>query len=339
MSVSERIWRAPGRCYLRPFAGAVGVSARGKSRRLQRALCDFGAEHSFAQSNRRLREHYGFELNASAVREATLGHAVQVSARLGKHYAESFRTLPRKGPAHVVAETDGSFLCTVEPGRRRKGPRPREWKEIRLSAARAQGTLEAHYAAGFHSVAETGRRWGHCARDAGWALESRIHVVADGAEWIALQSREVFGDQADVLVDFYHVSQYLAAAAAVCRPKSPRSWLHTQQKRLRRGMPLRVLEAMEPFAEAEDDGDDPPVRAALRYLRHRLESLDYPGAISRDLPIGSGLIESGHKHVLQARLKKAGSAWLPANADALAQLRVLRANQQWDAYWEDQRAA
>ncbi len=315
------------------------MSARGKSRRLQRALCDFGAEHSFAQSNRRLREHYGFELNASAVREATLGHAVQVSERLGKHYAESFRTLPRKGPAYVVAETDGSFLCTVEPGRRRKGPRPREWKEIRLSAARAQGTLEAHYAAGFHSVAKTGRRWGHCARDAGWALESRIHVVADGAEWIALQSREVFGDQADVLVDFYHVSQYLAAAAAVCRPKSPRSWLHTQQKRLRRGKPLRVLAAMEPFAEAEDDGDDPPVRAALRYLRHRLESLDYPGAISRDLPIGSGLIESGHKHVLQARLKKAGSAWLPANADALAQLRVLRANQQWDAYWEDQRAA
>ena len=314
------------------------MSARGKSRRLQRALCDFGAEHSFAQGNRRLREHYGFDLNASAVREVTLGHSAQVSRQLGEDYAETFRTLPRQGPAHVVAETDGSFVCTVGPGRR-KGPRPREWKEIRLSAARAQGALDAHYAAGFHSVAETGRRWGHCAREAGWALESRIHVVADGAEWIALQSREVFGDQADVLVDFYHVSEYLAAAAAVCRPASPRSWLQTQQKRLRRGAPLQVLATMEPFAEAGDGGEDPPVRAAIRYLRHRLEHLDYPGAISRELPIGSGLIESGHKHVLQARLKKAGSAWLPANADALAQLRVLRANQQWDAYWEDHRAA
>ena len=211
--------------------------------------------------------------------------------------------------------------------------------EIRLSAARAQGAADAHYAAGFHSVAETGRRWGHCARAAGWALESRIHVVADGAEWIALQSREVFGDQADVLVDFYHVSEYLAAAAAVCRPEAPRSWLHTQQKRLRRGAPRQVLAALEPFAEAGDGGEEAPVRAAIRYLSHRLECLDYPRAIARDLPIGSGLIESGHKHVLQARLKKAGSAWLPANADALAQLRVLRANQQWDAYWENQRAA
>jgi len=273
------------------------------------------------------------------VREATLGHAGRVSRELERHYRGTFRTLPREGPAHVVAETDGSFVCTVGPGRR-KGPRPREWKEIRLSAARAQGATAACYAAGFHSVAETGRRWGHCARDAGWALESRIHVVADGAEWIALQSREVFGDQADLLVDFYHVSEYLAAAAAVCRPQSPRSWLHTQQKRLRRGAPLRVLEAMEPFAEPQSEADaDPPVRAAIRYLRNRLQCLDYPGAISRDLPIGSGLIESGHKHVLQARLKKAGCAWLPANADALAQLRVLRANQQWDDYWIAQRAA
>ena len=67
---------------------------------------------------------------------------------------------------------------------------------------------------------ETGRRWAHCARDAGWALESRIHIVADGAEWIRLQSREIFGDQCHLLVDFYHVSEYLAAAAPACRPKA-----------------------------------------------------------------------------------------------------------------------
>jgi hypothetical protein len=37
----------------------------------------------------------------------------------------------------------------------------------------------------------------NAAREAGWALESRIHVVGDGAEWIRLQTREVFGDQAN----------------------------------------------------------------------------------------------------------------------------------------------
>ena len=79
-----------------------------------------------------------------------------------------------------------------------------------------------------------------------------------------------------------------------------------------------------------------PVRAARRYLANRRDALDYAGAIARELPIGSGLIESGHKHVLHARLKGAGTAWLPANADAIAQLRVLRANQHWDAFWPTQ---
>jgi hypothetical protein len=48
---------------------------------------------------------------------------------------------------------------------------------------------------------------------------------------------------------------------------------------------------------------------------------------------GSGMIESGHRHVLQARLKKAGTAWLRDNADRIAHLRVLRAKQQWDSFW------
>ncbi len=46
------------------------------------------------------------------------------------------------------------------------------------------------------------------------------------------------------------------------------------------------------------------------------------------LPIGSGMIESGNRHVLQARLKQAGTAWLPDHADQIAHLRVLRVNQQ-----------
>ena len=38
------------------------------------------------------------------------------------------------------------------------------------------------------------------------------------------------------------------------------------------------------------------------------------------------LIESGLRHVLQARLKKTGAAWLIDHANPIARLRVLRAN-------------
>ena len=278
-------------------------------------------------------EHYGFQIGASAVRDATLAHAQRARDQLEKQYAQSFRVLPKVGPAHVIAEADGTMICTVEPGAR-KDKRPRQWQEMRLVAAQAKDSSTTVYGATFGSVEETGRRWGHVTRAAGWGLNSRIHTVGDGAGWIALQSREVFGGQATFLCDFFHVSEYLAAAAPVCRPHQPEQWRHTQQDRLKRGAAALVIAALAEHLEAAVTRDEEaPVRQGHRYLGNRLDFLDYPGALALGLPIGSGLIESGHRHVLQARLKKAGTAWLPEHADQIAHLRVLRANNQWLSIW------
>ncbi len=57
------------------------------------------------------------------------------------------------------------------------------------------------------------------------------------------------------------------------------------------------------------------------------------GGGAAGLPIGSGLIEAGHKHVLEARLKISGAAWLTSNAETVAQLRVLRSNDRWSELW------
>jgi hypothetical protein len=296
-------------------------------------LTDFGCEHSFARAAQSVREHYGFDLGATAVRAATLRHAQRAQTQLAEQYRQPFRLLPAHGAAHVIAEADGTMICTVAPGAR-KGKRPRDWKEMRLVAAQAKDSVSAQYAATFGNVEATGRRWGHCARQAGWGLNTRVHAVADGAEWIRLQSREVFRDQGTFLCDFYHVSEYLAAAAPACAPRQTNRWRHTQQKRLRRGAAEKVLAALEPNIEPDHVLDEEaPARNGYRYLKNRLDCLDYPSALKAGLPIGSGLIESGHRHVLHARLKKAGAAWLASSADQLAQLRILRANQQWESFW------
>lgn len=332
--MTERIWSHAGSRYQRVFAPAAGISPRGKSRRLQRVVADFGIEHSFAAGCKRLKEHYGFELNPSAVRTTTLRHARRAAGVLQKEYAKSFRSLPKEGPSHVVAQADGTMICTVEPGKR-KAKRPRQWREMRLVAAQEQGRVEAVFGATFGDTAQTGQRWGHCARQAGWALSNHIHVVGDGAEWIRLQSEEVFGEQHSFLIDFFHLSEYLAAAAENCRPKSPKRWLKTQQNRLKRGAADLVIKALEPNLEPEAVAEDlSPVRCCHRYLRNRLDCVDYPRAIKAELPIGSGLIESGHRHVLQSRLKRPGTAWLKENADDLAQLRIIRANNLWNDFWK-----
>ena len=319
--------------YVRVLASRIGVTARGKSRRLTRALVDFGAEESFAKANERLREHYGFALSASAVRAATLTHATRAQARLEAQYEESFRVLPGRGAPQLVAQSDGSMVCTVARGRR-SAARPREWKEMRLMAAQRHGSIERVYAAGFLDVTAAGRRWGHCTREAGWGLKSRVHVIGDGAPWIEIQSRETFGEQGSFLLDFYHASEYLAAAAPTCRPRDPQGWRRTQQRRLKNRRSRKVLDEMRLHVEAETIPEElAPVRTAVRYLGSRVNQLHYAEALEKELPIGSGLIESAHRHLIQARLKKPGSAWLPASAHAIAQLRVLRANGHWQSFW------
>jgi len=333
VSVSERVWRTAGKNYLRLLPEAIGVTARGRSKRLERVLTDFGCEHSFKQAAARVLEHYGFEINASAVREVTLENAQRAEQTLQKEYAESFRVLPAVGAQYVVAQADGSMICTVAPGPR-KGQRPRDWKEIRLTAAQALGKVETFYAATFGQVDEVGRRWGHCARRAGRGLNSQVHALGDGAEWIRLQTREVFGSQGTFLCDYFHVSEYLGAAAPSCRAQAPERWRRTQQDRLKRGALAKVIEALAEHLEPPGTPEElAPVRNGHRYVTNRTDCLDYPRALRLGLPIGSGMIESGHRHVLQARLKKAGAAWLITNADRIANLRVLRANGQWLTLW------
>ncbi len=100
MEVKDRIWCSPKQSYLRPLPKRLGVTPRGRSRRLQRVLTDFGSEHSFARAAQSVKEHYGFELGASAVRATTLEHAHRAQEKLKEKYHEPFRVLPAQGAEH-----------------------------------------------------------------------------------------------------------------------------------------------------------------------------------------------------------------------------------------------
>jgi hypothetical protein len=116
------------------------------------------------------------------------------------------------------------------------------------------------------------------------------------------QFTSLFGEQGTYLVDFYHVSDYLAAAQTVARPGQAKPWLRRQQGRLLNNQLDKVLRSLRPHQESEGT-EAAPVRAAYRYLSERAEHVDYQTARQTDWPIGSGEIESGHRHVVQQRLK------------------------------------
>ena len=94
---------------------------------------------------------------------------------------------------------------------------------------------------------------------------------------------------------------------------------------------LRQNRSLWPINDAKNN----LVRKAYQYMTNRESNLDYKNTLQNELPIGSGMIESGHKHVLQKRLKITGASWLIENAQGIAHFRVLRANGEWKQYWEN----
>jgi len=334
VAVEEEQWRLGRRgALLRPFCERAGVRPRGRSRRLQRALVDFGAEASFARAAERVREHYGLDVAAEQVRQQTLTHGAQISALAVPP--------PKRAAATLITQLDGSLIPIVVPpvaGEDRRRGKQLLWREARLCLARPQDSATPCYGATLGSVAVTGTLWRDTAHAAGLGPRTQVHGVGDGAEWILTQFQEQFGPQGDYLVDFYHVSEYLAAAAAVIHPKDPKRWLRRQQDRLLENKVTAVLRALATHLEPADS-PQAPVRAAHRYLDQRRAHLDYAGARAQGLNIGSGEIESGHRHVVQQRLKLAGSWWKAPNAEAMLGLRVARANQLWHRYWSSPQTA
>ena len=97
---------------------------------------------------------------------------------------------------------------------------------------------------------------------------------------------------------------------------------------------------MEAFLEPDTvEPQNAPVRACYRYIKNRPHQLDYKAALDQGLPIGSGEIESAHRYIIQQRLKLPGAWWAPRNVDSMLALRIIRANNKWDEYWNQIRQA
>ena len=332
IGIEETLYRR-GPVTVRGFSERFGVSCRGVSMRLQRVMVDFGADVAFARVNDRLREHYGFEMPVGRIRAVTLGHGGAMLA--GGCLQDGWPS--ESGVDQVIAQTDGSMVPVVEvdpdAADRRRG-KVLKWQEVRLCLAHRRGSAQVHYGGNFSGgVEQTGRWLYDCARRAGFGCSTAVHVVGDGAGWIHRQVEERFGANGSFLVDFMHLSEYLSAAGTSFCDDAKR-WLKCQQARLKDNRAQQVLEELGAHLEPPDvDEDQAPVRKAYRYLHNRQDQVDYRGAGERKLPIGSGEVESGHRHVIQARLKLPGSWWSPASVDRMLALRLCRANLNWDDYW------
>lgn len=290
---------------------------------------DFGAEESFARAASRVQEHYGVKVSVWRVRSATYQHARACGSCSPKAAAQPAATL--------ITQMDGSMIPAVKTSARaldKRTTRQVFWREARLCLARDKDSRSPVYGVTLGGAQAAGELWRDVALSAGLDERTYVHGVGDGAPWIVEQFDAQFGPQGGYLLDFYHVSQYLAAAAP--SGISGLGWLKRQQTYLRENRLGPTLQSLNRRME-KADAKEQPVRDAHRYLTQRREHLDYAGALQQELPIGSGEVESGHRHVIQKRLKLAGAWWKETNAEAMLTLRASRATGLWQSYWQSRR--
>jgi hypothetical protein len=295
---------------------------------------------AFGRITAKLQEHYGIEVPTSTARAITEKHG---AAMLAGELLQS-RVPSKTGVKQLIAEIDGSLVPIVQTAPQsardseadwRKNRRV-EWKQARLSLVRPEGVVKPLFAATMGTAEQAGAQLLDLAVRAGMGAETKLHCVGDGADWIYEQVQWQFAEQASYLIDFYHLCDYLAAAAERCGGKDKTTWLQQHQTLMKENQTHQVLDDLALHLERETvPGQPTPVKACYRYIDNRPGQFDYQAAVAADLPIGSGEIESAHRYVIQARLKIAGAWWRMENASKMLALRVLRANERWHDYWKE----
>ena len=164
-------------------------------------------------------------------------------------------------------------------------------------------------------------------RGVGTALA--VVAVVDGADWLQ-RFIDFHRPDAIRILDFPHAVEYLTDASHEAHgagTAATSDWIGRQAHALKHDGPAPVLAALRalPAGEHRD--------TALGYLEPRLPQLQYPTFRAAGYPIGSGIVESANKVVVQDRLKGSGMHWAPASVDPMLALRTIVCADRWDEAW------
>jgi hypothetical protein len=162
----------------------------------------------------------------------------------------------------------------------------------------------------------------------------QVAAVVDGAEWLQ-GFLDVQCPQAVRILDFPHAAQRVSQISHALFGEGSvvqQEWLARQLKTLAQQGPQPLLAAIEKEVRAE------PMKAAkvaedLAYLEKRVGQMQYPAYQARGWPIGSGIVESANKLVVEARLKGAGMHWERTNVNGMLALRTIVCSARWEEVW------
>lgn len=167
-------------------------------------------------------------------------------------------------------------------------------------------------------------------------IQQRV-ALTDGAEALQQQVVTHFPEYT-LILDIIHATEYLwDTANALLGETHPQrlAWVRAYLEPLLAGQTDAVITALE--AEIKDPTCTGTQRQAVRrtvgYYQRNRPYMRYDAYLARGWPIGTGVIEGACGHLVKDRLEQAGMRWTKGGAQGVLDLRAVRINGHWDAYW------
>lgn len=344
---SPYLWKK-GR-WSKPLIDEMGITHNGRSQAVSRALSDFGSEESFEQAAKRFKEHYKYELSASTVNRVTKGISrearVHVEDKLfeaGERYGEN----TGRETEEMLIELDGCEIRTAKlrpkENTNEKSPvhqKPRKekvvhWHEVRIGLARPVTSTAKIYIGKMDSYPAVVNQLFNAAVLSGMSPKTKVIGIADGGNGLKEELENQF-ENLQFILDKTHLKDHLYETSEELgiETKDRPVWVHGYLDRISKGHVDQVIEELEATYKGSKTHR---VKRLIGYLRRFINALNYDEFKKNGYPIGSGEVESAHRSIPQKRMKLPGACWHPATINPMLSLRVMRANDWWNIFWEKQ---
>jgi hypothetical protein len=267
----------------------------------------------------------------------------QVAAELIEQQVAQLEATPTAAeakPDQLVMCTDGAMVQLTSG----------EWREVKMVTfgefaptwdAKNRQVVTKTERLSYFARAETADAFGRSAlvewQRRGGENARRVVAVNDGALWIQ-SFIDYHCPPAIRVLDFAHAQAYVAAVGRTiygAETNAFRGWYGRMSRQLGQQPPQRTVADLQLLLRQHPDHPETEeMEQAIHYLDKRQAMIDYPHFRRQQLPIGSGHVESGHKVVMQKRMKQAGMRWAEASLNPMLALRTTLCNQTWQTSWQ-----
>ena len=321
-----------------PLDDELGLLPGNLTPRLQEALVRLSTHiPSFAKASAELAWFTGAIVHPDTARRQTIaaGELLVAHQTAEANLILHTHPAPACAPDTLVFSVDGAFIPlvhaewtafrtlavgVVQPPQPTPSGQQVQTTEVSYFSRRTDSTTFADLA-----LVELQRR--------GIDAAKQVVAVVDGAAWCQTFI-DLHSPEAVRILDFAHASEYLSRIGQSSGPSGPlleAAELVLLRGQLKRDGPEGVLERLGELVRSVPESSE--LTTQLAYLEARVSQMQYQAFQAQGWPIGSGMVESANKLVVEDRLKGAGMHWAKASVNPLLALRNAVCNDRWAECW------